>query len=815
MLSSFVDVHQSHRDHQHFFLSKPSPPIPVALVPEPLRHAANPFISMEVDQLDYYECPGCPSPDIIEDLHDGTIVCTNCGLVLSETVFDLSEEYRTFDDDAGTDRTRVSRRANPLLESDTHTGIGGLHSTLRKTHLRNGLSKTDKTLTELFPTITELCERLRLPGTAQSRAFEFIQKYVYEIADGRQRRVLSRDEEHRAAAAAAVVHGFRVMKTGRTIGEVARFASSTPHAIGNAVRDMQEKLGIKSQEQEELHVPRFATALGLDSASCKDMEAVVRALKDGPLFGRTAPTVVAVGLYVMLHLSRRKVDREKIADVCRVAPSSILKRYRDLHAGLPALLEKAVPEFRSKYRGKLPNVRERKSSVSVAGKRVTPMKARGEQRQGASPARKQSISDAEPVVAVQLFPMAALAPPSGAESVALGGKRRRMNADPATLGDSATSAKGVVVENDLQALPPVQKRKRKPVTSGSTSAVGMDLAQGGSQTLSSSAKRKAARLETAVNTESIPVVTEQAPLDDRYGVQMLRQHSVPDAKSTVCPEAIRGVQLDAPLDGGQDMPVVRDDPQDLLSVARQKRRRSEADASKASTPEVLRQAPVDRQQEMPAMEDTAPTEVKSALATDLYNTHGVLHDMPCSPKRKSASLESVMDSEAMPVGLREDPLGDGQGVQLTVAQSTPPDVRPVCERKRAVHETSSKPDVCATRMPKASEDDQESGLPASKRSRRSPKSTVLKTVSQQDVSDDGSQGVPAASKGGKGRKTTSKANTRVPAKPMPATRTNASQDGVQGVRRSARVRKRKEVEAEAKTTSKAATKQGRKKRGRK
>jgi transcription initiation factor TFIIB len=53
------------------------------------------------------DCPECGSVDIINDTARGEVICSNCGVVISERIVDSGPEWRAFTNDEREKRSRV------------------------------------------------------------------------------------------------------------------------------------------------------------------------------------------------------------------------------------------------------------------------------------------------------------------------------------------------------------------------------------------------------------------------------------------------------------------------------------------------------------------------------------------------------------------------------------------------------------------------------------------------------------------------------------------------------------------------------------
>ena len=63
----------------------------------------------EYNNIDEFDepCPGCGGLDNLFDQNRGELICSNCGMVITEKLIDKGPEWRAFDSDQRERRTRV------------------------------------------------------------------------------------------------------------------------------------------------------------------------------------------------------------------------------------------------------------------------------------------------------------------------------------------------------------------------------------------------------------------------------------------------------------------------------------------------------------------------------------------------------------------------------------------------------------------------------------------------------------------------------------------------------------------------------------
>jgi transcription initiation factor TFIIB len=144
-------------------------------------------------------CQQCGNEHLITDYQEGTLVCTECGLVQVSSLIDEGAEWGYFDaDEGGVDPRRVGGTNNTLLTGQgLSTVISGQFNKLSEWNNRITMNNTDRTLIKAYAEIGEVCHALSLGEQTKEQAC-----LIFKLAEesGKLRR------KPRAALIAAIVY---------------------------------------------------------------------------------------------------------------------------------------------------------------------------------------------------------------------------------------------------------------------------------------------------------------------------------------------------------------------------------------------------------------------------------------------------------------------------------------------------------------------------------------------------------------------------------------------------------------------------------
>ena len=278
-------------------------------------------------------CSECKSNNTWEDHHSGDIVCRDCGLVIGR-VIDQGEEWRSFADDDGPDKSRVGAARNDLLSEGAMStsiarqqkdGPGGGYSTM--SNLQGVQDSKDRHLLEQFRRLRRMSDRIKIPRLVCERAEE-IYKKIYETQKLKGRKT----EGVLAAAMFIACKQEGEPRTFKEIGVTMDCASKEQHkcykmaltALGISV------LRTKTEDLVTRYCARMQWQYG---AICAAKHVAKVAQRENIGTGKNPISIAAACIYLVGQLSDPTTMRSygAIADVSGIAAGTIEKAYRELY----------------------------------------------------------------------------------------------------------------------------------------------------------------------------------------------------------------------------------------------------------------------------------------------------------------------------------------------------------------------------------------------------------------------------------------------------------------------------------------------------
>jgi len=318
------------------------------------------------------KCPECGSKYFNEDMTRGETVCAKCGLVMQEAMIDSSPEWRAFDEEQISRRTRAGApltftKHDKGLTTEIGRGRGELFKvTPSKRAQYYRLTKWQKRLVEskdrnLSFALSELQRLVSFLGLPKSVHEEVAKKYEQAVDRG-----LVRGRSMESVIAALLYTVCREMGTPRTLEEISEASGVERREIGRTYRYIARELNMRILPAlPKDYVPRFASMLGLsDKVQARAIRFLEQAKKHEATSGKGPTGVAAAALYIAAVLDGEKRTQREIADAIGVTEVTIRNRFKELceKLGIVEEVERKVREDYTETKEDPEKVKVRKKS---------------------------------------------------------------------------------------------------------------------------------------------------------------------------------------------------------------------------------------------------------------------------------------------------------------------------------------------------------------------------------------------------------------------------------------------------------------------
>jgi transcription initiation factor TFIIB len=292
-------------------------------------------------------CPDCRSSNLRTDFAHGEIVCRDCGFVLEDAMFDFGPEWRAFDEDQ---KSRRSRTGGLVRYAKLNKGLtteidrydrdirGGPIQPERKAQLyrlrkwqrRSRMSDSiQRNLSIALPELDRMCAYLNIPSNIKE---ECAMWYRRAVSKG-----LVRGRSIECVVAAIIYLISRKHHLPKTLEELEEVSGVKKKDIGRSYRFVCRRLDVKMPVATPIdYVPRFASELGLSGRTeAKAIEILEIAAKKGIISGKGPTGVAAAAIYLAGKITDDKQTQKGIAGkLVGVTEVTIRNRYEELARAL-------------------------------------------------------------------------------------------------------------------------------------------------------------------------------------------------------------------------------------------------------------------------------------------------------------------------------------------------------------------------------------------------------------------------------------------------------------------------------------------------
>lgn len=282
------------------------------------------------------QCKNHPDENLIEDHHDGVLICPKCGLVVDNQVISNEAEWNSYNADV---QSRVGGRENHLLSSAMNLGTSILRNSNRGTSspFSTDILKQydrrshDKLLVHTFKTIEEMAARIDLPKVVIDRA-QYLYKKIIEHRHLKGNLLMCDIKP-----AACVYIACQQENCPRTPQEISAISESSAQNILYTSRKISCELKIKENKiiVKDL-LPRFCSRLQLSKqalARAIQIESNWQQVKDREF---NPKTIAASSIYMAIQ-STHEASSEK--DICESTGVSLVS----LRNSVQIMMTKLMP----------------------------------------------------------------------------------------------------------------------------------------------------------------------------------------------------------------------------------------------------------------------------------------------------------------------------------------------------------------------------------------------------------------------------------------------------------------------------------------
>jgi transcription initiation factor TFIIB len=295
-------------------------------------------------------CFGCNCNSLISDQESGEVVCSNCGLVLSDKVSETRAEWRDFGSESEK-RIRTGRHTS-LAKHDM-----GLSTTIGKTnrdaagkllnestrHMLNRLRVWDHRIQVSVPSergLTRAFDELNRIRTKLSLSETMVEKAAYLYRKAYEKKMVQ-GRSVSALLGACVYLACRELDAPVTLKDITTASNIKRRDVSRSYRLLLVELDIKVPLVDPARcVVKIAKRVQLNERTTRQAISLMNDVaKTGVQVGKAPMCIAATVLYIACRKSRIDITQATIAEAAGVTGVSIRNRVKQFTKGLDSIHE--------------------------------------------------------------------------------------------------------------------------------------------------------------------------------------------------------------------------------------------------------------------------------------------------------------------------------------------------------------------------------------------------------------------------------------------------------------------------------------------
>ncbi len=295
---------------------------------------------METDEVK--NCPECGSNHLVKDYERGELICSECGMVLEDSIIDMGPEWRSFDSDQDEKRSRTGSPMSYLSHDKglateiswsnkdyygkkiPHRNRAQIYR-VRKWHQRIRVSNAaERNLSMALQLLNENGTKLGIPKDIKETA-----ALIYRKAVDRN---LIRGRSIESIVCASIYASCRMIDLPRTLDEISRLSFVNKKKIGKAYRHLAKELALNIKPTTPYsYVSQFCNKLELDKQVMIDSENIIRmAVEMGISTGKGPTGIAAASIYIAAIKNGKPRTQKDVARISGVTEVTIRNRYKEI-----------------------------------------------------------------------------------------------------------------------------------------------------------------------------------------------------------------------------------------------------------------------------------------------------------------------------------------------------------------------------------------------------------------------------------------------------------------------------------------------------
>lgn len=297
----------------------------------------------EENVLDIEKCINCMSTNLYTDMTDGIIVCSDCGLKVSD-ILDRSPDWNSINS-SNDHNSRCGCPTNYFFpQSSLGTKVtNGKYSRISILEKWSQMPYKERSRYEVLKYIENKCSLYNLSKPIIDNAknlFNQLSKITTLSKDNKEKGIIIRGLNRKSIIAACVYNGANLQGNPRTPKEIAEIFGITEKQVtkGNRkFRDIMTKEKIvknlkATQSSEYIDRKEYISLLKLESFQIEIAKKIAKNVKKLDIATDHQPASLAAGsVMLMANILNLNLSKKKISETFKISQVTIIKTFRKIY----------------------------------------------------------------------------------------------------------------------------------------------------------------------------------------------------------------------------------------------------------------------------------------------------------------------------------------------------------------------------------------------------------------------------------------------------------------------------------------------------
>lgn len=283
-------------------------------------------------------CQSCKNENLLENHKEGTIVCTECGDVVSN-IIDKSPEWHDFENiNSGSGYTCF----NPLLpQTSMSITINGYYkSPLVRQNNWISIPPKERSRMEIFNCIHDKCVKGNLYKCIEDEA-KILYSQISECKHKTGKSIITRGDHRKGLIASCIYRACQRREVSKTIGEISELFGISKRKFNDGLKMFDKLIKISNlnkyisnvQSQPSKSIKYVCNTLSINKKYEKDaLNILANVEKTNIISTHTPNTIASACLALMANNNKLKgITNDKIAKILCVSVNTIIKAYKKIY----------------------------------------------------------------------------------------------------------------------------------------------------------------------------------------------------------------------------------------------------------------------------------------------------------------------------------------------------------------------------------------------------------------------------------------------------------------------------------------------------